>query len=131
MPNAPLIKEKFKFTQVAPIDLFNRFYALFGFLITISLYTACFSHLNTPAFDSLFWMAALSAPAWGLFYGAWVARQSWSWCLLILFSICSLIALGFRLSGQPAMFVAFGIAQATCVFWLIVTGIKLANWRNQ
>jgi hypothetical protein len=131
MPNATLIREKLRFSSVKPIDLFNWFYALFGFIITISLYSACFRHLSSPDFDILLGMSIACAPAWGLAYGGWVARQTWAWCLLTLVSISSLIALGFHLYGRPEMFVAFGFAQGTCMFWLALTGIKLGNFRDQ
>jgi hypothetical protein len=131
MPNATLTREKLQFTRVQPIDLFNRFYALFGFVITISLFTACFKNLSSPDFDGLFGMAIACVPVWGVVYGAWVARQSWPWCLLALTSIGTLIALGFHLTGRPEMFVAYGAAQGTCLFWLALTGIKLYNWKDR
>src|ERR1700722_5209390 len=128
MPNATILKEKFRFTAVPPIDLFNRFYALFGFVITISGFSACFTNLHSPAFGGLFGMSIGVVPAWGLVYGGWVARQTWTWCLLTTISICSLIVLGFHLTGQPElMFTAFGAAQGVCLFWLALTGIKLKN----
>ena len=114
-----------------PMDLFNRFYSVFGFVVTIALYIACFRSLAATYFDDLFIMTALTVPAWGLLYGGWVNRQLWTWCLLTLISIGSLIALGFHLTGRPEMFFAFGSAQATCVFWLALTGFKLGNYSNQ
>jgi hypothetical protein len=133
MPNVAIKTEKFHFTKANPIDLFNRFYAVFGFILTLSLYTACFKHLHSrdDTFDDLFGLAIAVVPVWGLAYGAWVARQMWSWCLLTLISICSLIFLGFHLLGQTEMFVAFEAAGGMCLWWMILTRIKHANWENQ
>jgi hypothetical protein len=132
MPNTTILKEKLRLTAVQPIDLFNRFYALFGFVITISGFSACFTNLHSPSFPGLFGMAIGVVPAWGLVYGAWVARQTWTWCLLTTISIVSLIVLGFHLTGQPdLMFTAFGAAEGVCLCWLLLTGIKLCNLKNQ
>jgi hypothetical protein len=134
MPNAPIITEKFHFTKAQPIDLFNRFYGAFGFIVTLSLYTACFKTLHYrdhDTFDDLLYFSIAVVPAWGLLYGAWKARQTWPWCLLTLISICSLISLGFHLLGQPEMYVAFEAAGGICLLWMIVTRIKLANWEDQ
>jgi hypothetical protein len=136
MPNATIVKEKFHFnfphfTQAEPIDLFNRFYAAFGFIITISLYTACFKTLNSQVFDDLLPLAIAVVPVWGLVYGAWFKRQTWAWSLLTLLSIGSLISLGFHALGRPEMFVAFWAAEGISLFWLFLTGMKLWHLRDQ
>jgi hypothetical protein len=132
MPNASINTEKFHFTKAKPIDLFDRFYAAFGFILTLSLYRACFKTQHSgDAFDDLLILSIAVVPVWGLAYGAWVARQTWSWCLLTLISICSLIALGFHHFGQPEMFAAFQAAGGSCLWWLILTRIKQVRWENQ
>jgi hypothetical protein len=139
MPNATIVREKFHFnfpfkfhfTEAEPIDLFNRFYAAFGFIITIALYTACFKTLNSQTFDYLEGFAIVVVPVWGVVYGAWFKRQTWAWCLLTLLSIGSLISLGFHALGRPEMFVAFVAAGGISLFWLFLTGMKLCHLRDQ
>jgi hypothetical protein len=134
MPNASIVSQRFQFTKPKPIDLINRFYAAFGFILTISIHVACYKTASphcSDTFDDLLGCAIAVVPIWGIVYGGWMARQTWPWCLLTLFSICSLIGLGFRVLGQTEMFVCFAFAQGLCVFWLLISGIKMGKWPNR
>jgi hypothetical protein len=133
MPYDSKFAQKFRFTKPTASDLYNRFYALFGFILTISIHVACHKTLSphSDTFDALLGCAIGVVPLWGVVYGAWMGRLTWAWCLLNLFSISSLIDMGFHLLGQPEMFVCFAFAQAICIAWLIMTGAKLRMYPNQ
>ena len=134
MPNITFTKERRERVKATPFDLFNRFYGLFGLVITVALWTACFvaarTHFNyMPA---LLGATSGFVPGWGLCYGAWVKRLTWTWCIITAFAIVASLVLGFTLMAYPSLMAGcFGVAGGTCLLWLGMTGLKNGVWPNQ
>jgi hypothetical protein len=81
-------------TDISPITLFNRFYVLFGFTITTSLFGAAFLSFTTHReyLAMLFVFAPASTVVWGIAYAAWTKTLRVAWATLTWLATLGLIA---------------------------------------
>jgi hypothetical protein len=77
-----------------PVILFNGFYILFGFTLTISFFAAAFLALtwHRPCLVMLFITAPASTAVWGIAYAAWTDTLKVAWSTLAVVATLGLIA---------------------------------------
>jgi hypothetical protein len=120
--------------NIDPNLLFKRFYVLFGFTITCSLFAAAFLSfmIHREYLATLFAAAPASTAVWGIAYGAWNKRLNWAWATLTAIATLGMLAGIFVVltqSGMSDLLLELIIgAGAAPVLWALTFGIRKLNW---
>ncbi len=116
--------------NIEPFALFNGFYVLFGFTLTISFFAAAFLALTKhhEATESLFQVAPVSTVLWGIAYGAWPDRLRWAWSILTVVATLGMVVAIFVVLGQSGSSTLLeGLIEGACalpVFWTVAFAVK-------